>query len=226
MFTGVKGELVDGLPGAEAFLIGAFKLKLHDQDPNAPLSPFYINLRVLRSYPGLLQATSQVLAGLSRELSFDRLADIPTAATPFVALMSVELGMPMISPRMDVKTHGLTGKIDGVFSQGQTALPIDDLVTKATSKIEVVKVLQGNGLVVRDVVVLFDREQGGKEELAAAGLQLHSAVTITELLDHYAERQVMTRVAHDTCMGYLRGELPSGWEQEKEPGWEKLLSRS
>ena len=76
------------------------------------------------------------------------------------------------------------------------------------------------------MVVLFDREQGGKEELAAAGFQLHSAVTVTELLDHYVEREVMTRRAYDTCQKYLREELPSGWEKEMEPGWEKLLSRS
>jgi hypothetical protein len=38
---------------------------------------------------------------------------------------------------------------------------------------------------VRDVAVLVDREQGGAQQLAAAGYQLHAAVTLSQLLDHW-----------------------------------------
>jgi uridine monophosphate synthetase len=33
------------------------------------------------------------------------------------------------------------------------------------------------------VVVLVDREQGGAEELAAHGLKLHAALTLSQILD-------------------------------------------
>ncbi len=39
-------------------------------------------------------------------------------------------------------------------------LAIDDVVSHAESKLEAIRVLEANGLVVRDVAVLVDREQG------------------------------------------------------------------
>jgi uridine monophosphate synthetase len=44
-------------------------------------------------------------------------------------------------------------------------------------------VLQNEGLLVSDVVVLIDREQGGEAHLAANGLKLHAAFKLSFLLD-------------------------------------------
>ena len=94
----------------------------------------------------------------------------------------------MITPIMDAKTHGTGAKIDGFLDsdKGKVVLLIDDLVTKADSKLEAAEILISNGLVVNDVVVLVDREQGGGEELAKRSLTLHSAITITQMLDFFA----------------------------------------
>jgi orotate phosphoribosyltransferase len=42
--------------------------------------------------------------------------------------------------------------------------------------------LQNEGLVVKDVVVLIDREQGGEAHLAKNGLALHAAFKLSHLL--------------------------------------------
>jgi hypothetical protein len=42
---------------------------------------------------------------------------------------------------------------------------------------------QKEGLVVKDVVVLIDREQGGEAHLAANGLKLHAAFKLSAMLD-------------------------------------------
>ena len=60
---------------------------------------------------------------------------------------------------------------------------LDDLVTTGGSKLEAMAPLLEAGLKVKDVVVLVDREQGGAEELAAHGLSLHAALTLSQLLD-------------------------------------------
>src|SRR5690348_5683602 len=70
-------------PGGEGF-----RLKLHQSKPDAPLSPFYLDLRMLRSYPRGIKATA---VKLLRELvthnapSANLLADVPTAITPIVS---------------------------------------------------------------------------------------------------------------------------------------------
>lgn len=170
-----------------AIKFGTFKLKLHDAHPEAPLSPIYIDLRMLRRFPQAKLAAVNAYQELVRPLKFDLLADIPTAATPLVASLSDRLGIGMITPRIDSKAHGTGVKIDGFLDsdKGKVALLIDDLITRADSKLEAVEVLTQRGLVVRDVVVLVDRVQGGKEELEAKGLKLHSALTMPGMLDLY-----------------------------------------
>jgi uridine monophosphate synthetase len=43
--------------------------------------------------------------------------------------------------------------------------------------------MEGSGLRVRDVVVLLDREQGGRDRLVDDGRELHAVLTLSELLD-------------------------------------------
>ena len=132
----------------------------------------------------------------------DLVADVPTAATPIVALFSYHTSIPMITPREE-KTHGSGASIDGVFEAGQTVILIDDLVTKADSKLNAIKTLESKGLIVKDVMVLVDRQQGGAAELAARGYNLHSAFTISELLDYYLEAGFIPRVGFDEIKAYF-----------------------
>src|SRR5258708_36712575 len=77
----------------------------------------------------------------------------------------------MLGPR-EPKEDGRAGTSEGAFTPGETVLVLDDVVTHADSKLEAIRVLEGNGLVVRDAAVLLDREQAGPGRLAAAGLHL------------------------------------------------------
>lgn len=186
--TPKQRAFADGLLTSGAVKFGAFRLKLHETKPDAPLSPMYVDLRVLRSFPDALDATVAALQELieTRGLVFTRYADVPMAATPMVAVLSHITRIPMITPR-ETKTHGAGGSINGFFHPGETVLVIDDVVTHADSKLEAIRTLEANGLVAHDVVVLVDREQGGPEAIAAAGYHLHAAVTISDLLAYWRE---------------------------------------
>lgn len=170
-----------------AVKFGEFKLKLHDEHPEAPRSSVYVDLRMLRRNPKVKAAAVDVYQELVSPLEFDLLADVPTAATPIVSSLSDRLDIGMITPRTDSKGHGTGAKIDGLLPEdgGRKAVVVDDLVTRAESKIEAVDVLTSHGLVVEDIVVLIDREQGGKQQLQERGLKLHSAFTMSQLLDLY-----------------------------------------
>ena len=199
--TPTQRVFADALLTSGAVKFGAFRLKLHETQPDAPLSPMYVDLRVLRSYPDALDAAVAALRELiaTEKLAFSRYADVPMAATPMVAVLSHLTRVPMITPR-ELKTHGAGGSINGFFTPGETVVVIDDVVTHADSKLEAIRTLEANGLVVHDVVVLVDREQGGPEAIAAAGYQLRAAVKISDLLAYWREtggisEEVYQRVA-------------------------------
>ncbi|HLY30564.1 MAG TPA: hypothetical protein VKQ36_06025, partial [Ktedonobacterales bacterium] len=194
----------DALLACGAVKFGAFRLKLHETQPDAPLSPIYVDLRVLRSFPDGLDAAVLALDELitADGLTFDVYADIPMAATPLVAVLSHVTRIPMITPR-EPKTHGLSGSINGVFDVGATALVIDDLVTHAESKLEAIHTLEANGVRVRDVAVLVDREQGGSEQLAAAGYTLHAALRISQLLPYWWASGALDEATYARVSAYL-----------------------
>ena len=184
--TETQQAFADALLETGAVKFGAFRLKLHEKQPDAPLSPIYVDLRTLRSFPDALDEAVVTLVEMiaTRGLAFDLYADVPQAATPLVAVLTHVTRIGMITPR-EAKTHGAGDAINGAYTPGQTVLVIDDLVTRAESKLEAIHALEAQGLLVRDVAVLVDREQGGAEQLAAAGYQLHAAVTLNQLLDHW-----------------------------------------
>lgn len=184
-----------------------WRLKLHEKHPDAPLSPFYIDLRRLQSKLTVKREAVAALTEQAKGLKYDCIVGIPLAAVPLASSMADKTGKPQITPRMDKKTHGQTGKIDGVFQKGEVALVIDDLVTRADSKLEVIRVLEDNELVVKDVVVIFDREQKGAEQLAEKGYTLHAALKIRPALKFYARIGKITQEQLDHILEYLEDPL-------------------
>ncbi len=118
-------------------------------------------------------------------MEFKRIAGLPYAAIPIATTISIQGGYPMIYPRKEVKEYGTRAEIEGEYHKGETVVVIDDLATTGGSKFEAIEKLAGAGLKVKDVVVLIDRQSGAREALELAGYQLHAALTISELLDHW-----------------------------------------
>jgi uridine monophosphate synthetase len=187
-----------------AVKFGEFRLKLHDAMPDAPISPIYIDLRLIRSFPNVMTSVIAVYQEMMEDLSYDIIADVPTAATPIVAILSHILKRPMISPRKDEKKHGIKRAIDGVFHEGEVALVVDDLITHAESKLQAISVLEENHLIVRDVVVLIDREQGGVEELKKRGYVCHIGFRLGELLKTYLDSDKIDTSEFERTLAYLK----------------------
>lgn len=174
-------SLADNLLEAGCIKFGSFTLKSGLQ------SPIYIDLRQIITYPKLLEQVGQAYLPILKNLQFARIAGLPYAAIPIATAISLAGNYPMIYPRKEVKTYGTKAEIEGQYQAGETVVVIDDLATTGGSKFEAIEKLTGVGLVVKDVVVLVDRQSGAKESLEQAGYFMHAVLTIGQLLEYWEE---------------------------------------
>ncbi|MCJ7549557.1 MAG: bifunctional orotidine-5'-phosphate decarboxylase/orotate phosphoribosyltransferase, partial [Anaerolineae bacterium] len=136
-------------------------------------------------------------AELVQPLTFDRLAAVPYAALPAAAAIAMRLKRPMVYPRKEAKGHGTGKLVEGSFEPGQTAVAIEDVITSGGSLLTAIATMEAVGLDVRDVVVLVDREQGGRNRLAEAGYRLHAVLTLGDILKAlYAEHRIDDATLH------------------------------
>jgi uridine monophosphate synthetase len=175
-------EIAVGLHSLGAVRFGEFTLK------SGQKSPIYIDLRLLVSDPRLMRTVARAMAGLLAGLSYERIAAIPYGGLPIGQAVSLETGRPLIYPRREVKEYGTKKVIEGAFAPGETVVVLDDLVTTGGSKLEAIAPLSEAGLIVKDIVVLVDRGQGGAEDLAAHGYTLHAVLTLGRLLEALVRR--------------------------------------
>ena len=178
-------NIAAALAEAECVRFGEFTLK------SGATSPIYLDLRRLVSVPGALRRAAAEIVDLLAGIELDRLAAIPYAALPIAVAAGLAGGHPVIYPRREAKSYGTAAAIEGIFAAGETVVIIDDLATTGASKFETIEKLEAAGLVVRDVVVLIDREQGAAQAMAEAGYCLHAATTMRALLAEWRQTGVV-----------------------------------
>ncbi len=198
--TPAQASLAEGLLQTGCVRFGLFTLKSGIQ------SPIYIDLRNLVSHPALLAEAAGAYVELLGSLEFKRLAALPYAALPIATAISLQTGYPLIYPRKEVKAYGTKAEIEGEFFAGERVVIIDDLATTGGSKFEAIEKLTDAGLVVKDVVVLIDRQSGAAEALAGAGYCMHSVLTLTGLLNHWEETGRIPAAQIEAVRDFLGGQ--------------------
>lgn len=146
-------------------------------------SPFYVDLRPLASDPRILKKLADYLLEMLPLDNFDIICGVPYAALPMAAAMSLQSYIPLIIKRKEAKSYGTKKLIEGIFEKGQNCLLVEDVITSGKSLVETIDEVENEGIKVSDIVVVLDREQGGKEKLESKGYKVHSLFNISEVVE-------------------------------------------
>jgi orotate phosphoribosyltransferase/uridine monophosphate synthetase len=95
--------------------------------------------------------------------------------------------------------HGIEGR----FTTGQRVLLIDDLISGGGSVFETIATLESAGLIVKEVVVLVDREQGAAAKLRHRGYDLLAIVSLHVMITNYVNTGRIDDEQFNRCMAYL-----------------------
>jgi uridine monophosphate synthetase len=168
-----------------AIQFGEFTLK------SGQTSSIYMNLRKIISYPQLMRdiATAMWVAVHGRE--FELVCGVPYTALPIATCMSLDHNIPMVMRRKEKKEYGTKQLIEGDFKAGQRCLIIEDVITTGGSIIETAVDLEQAGMVVKDLVLLIDREQGGRENLEKK-YNVHAVLTLSGILQTLLDSDIIT----------------------------------
>jgi uridine monophosphate synthetase len=181
-----KATLINELYQMQLIRFGNFSLKSQID------SPIYIDLRPIVSYPSMLKKIASALWTKAKLCKFDLICGVPYTAIPFATAISLAHQIPMIFKRKEAKDYGTKQMIEGVFSPNQSCLLIEDVITSGKSIEETLLTLHSKEIQVRDILVIIDREQGGKKRLESKGYKLHTLITMTEILEQLQQSQQIT----------------------------------
>ncbi|UCH03766.1 MAG: hypothetical protein JSW05_09225 [Candidatus Thorarchaeota archaeon] len=186
-------------------------------------SPFYVQLRLLSSFPETLQKVGKAMAILLENEAPDvnKIIGIAFAGVPIATAISLESKLPachtrkMVGVRNEedlqraIEEYGQHSMIEGIIEDGDVLCIVDDLVTRMESKLvaraQVLAEIERRN--VRNVscdhiAVVVDRQQGAAERAKEFNLRLHSLIGLVDegvpLL-----RSVMSSEEYDLVSGYL-----------------------
>lgn len=173
-----------------AVKFGEFKLK------SGLLSPIYIDLRLTISNPKLLVTIAEAMHEKVRTCKVDLVCGVPYTALPFATAISIQHNIPMVLRRKEKKGYGTGKEIEGIFQKDQRCLIVEDVITSGQSIFETIVPLAKEGLMIEDIVVLVDREQGGRKYIESKGFKVHSICTLRSIVEELLrERKINEETA-------------------------------
>ena len=201
--SAVAKKVADALYSSGCVKFGAFKIK------SGAESPYYIDLARLLSSPKDFCAIADLAADKIREIMaselIDKLASIELKGALIVPSLACRLDLPCVVVRKEEKAYGVTGRIAGDdVAKGDNVLFFDDVVSEGLSKLEGIKPLLELGANVKHLLVVVNREQGGKENLEKAGYKVHVLAKISEIVDSLCRSKRISKQQANAVLRYIK----------------------
>jgi len=161
-----------------AYLEGDFLLR------SGRRSSYYLDKYRFETQPDLLAVLGEHIAAAVAEHEPEavRIASPELGAVVLAAATSLSSGLPFLIVRNKAKEYGTANRLEGAFEPGERVCLVEDVVTSGGAAVAAVEALREAGLRVGTAVCVVDREEGGADELARAGVRLRPLFHASELL--------------------------------------------
>lgn len=187
---------------------------------NNTKSPFYADNAMMNTWPpfmNMLSSFAQVELEMAMQ-NCDVIIGGESRGIPFSAWIAKDMAKGTGIARKEIKAHGTKKGVEGGILPGERAILIEDLITDGGSKEPFVKNIRGMGAEITDVLVVFDRKQGGEEFLRdKLGVELHSLTDIDVHLRVGLEYGYITPKEEQSIQEYLKD--PKAWNISRNYEW-------
>lgn len=168
-----RADLAQSLVDA-AYLKGDFVLS------SGGRSSYYFDKYLFETKPAILR---QVAARLAERIpeGIDRIAGPELGAVALATAVSLESGVPFVIVRKGAKGYGTSRALEGEMHPGERVLMIEDVISTASEALRAARIVREAGGEVHRILAVIDREQDGRDNIAAAGLELDALFRLSEL---------------------------------------------
>ncbi|KAK8729029.1 hypothetical protein OTU49_008598 [Cherax quadricarinatus] len=195
--TGAIQQCILSLHNIGVVKFGRFTLKSGMQ------SPVYFDLRLIVSYPKLMETVSELMWAARPGTDYDLVCGVAYTGLPIATVISTKQNVPMLIRRKETKGYGTKKLVEGSYQGNQKCLMIEDVIVSGSSVYESVETLRDLKLDVKDAVVFLDREQGGTANLKAMDINIVSVVTMTEMMSILLKHGCIDQVTHDSVLEFV-----------------------
>ncbi|MDQ3950971.1 MAG: orotate phosphoribosyltransferase [Gemmatimonadota bacterium] len=154
------------------------------------VSTLYIDARLTTMSPEGLALIGPLGLGALRHADWrvDAVGGLTLGADPIayaISYASALEGKALVrafTVRREPKTHGTGQLIEGPFRVGDRVAVVEDVITTGGSALRAAEAVRAAGGQVVGVLALVDREEGGREALERAGLEVRSLTRASDIV--------------------------------------------
>lgn len=218
----LSGNLAETV-AAVLWQIGAIKVSLGDLRPlfkvdtRRNMSPIYVDVKGLANYPQVNDFVLGSAALLLRDVQFDVVCGIEAGSIAIASVLAHKLAKPAFFARRE-KRYPEASPFEGIKSHElfrKKVLLVDDTLVHGWTKVRVVREIREWGGEVDSCFVVFNRQQGGDQDLAKVGVKLWYLTDRASALSPKIPREVsfLTDREYQEVMEYFQD--PAGWHEKR-----------
>jgi orotate phosphoribosyltransferase len=168
-------DLIESLVAADAVRFGEFELS------HGGTSEYYVDKYLFETDVECLRRIGDAFADRVEDT---KLAGVALGGVPLVVATALAADLPYVIARKQQKEYGTANLVEGRLEEGEEVVVVEDIATTGQSAVDAVEALRDAGAVVNRALIVVDREEGGRENLAEAGVEVEALVTASDLLGH------------------------------------------